>query len=156
TGSCGRGRPARRSWRWRGSGESTWSRCRRTGEAGSDRGHTAAWPTTSSDARPGCRSCSSAARRVVLLNRRARELLGRPARLPATTAEIRARLRATDPDGAPVERLAAELALAGRVVDREAWTAVAGEPPRRLHVRATPMRAGDGRVVGAVSVWRDI
>jgi PAS domain-containing protein len=94
-----------------------------------------------------------AAGRVLRLNRRALELLGQPSPPPRTAAEVRAAIARVGGRGATRRRLTAEDALEGRRVEEElSW----GEAPRRLHALSTPVRGADGKVVAAVSVWRDI
>jgi PAS domain S-box-containing protein len=73
-------------------------------------------------------------------------------RVPETLADMRQSVEPRRPDGTPEPLLPAERALRGERVETE----LIFSDGRRLLIQATPIRDGEGNIVGAVSISRDI
>jgi nitrogen-specific signal transduction histidine kinase len=91
--------------------------------------------------------------RVVSMSRWARErFLSHDGRVPETVLEMRLGDPPLRPDGTPEPLLPAERALRGERSETE----LLFSGGRRLLIQATPITDADGRIVGAVSISRDI
>ena len=94
-----------------------------------------------------------AAGQVVSMSRWASErFLKHLGRVPETLVEMRAGLEPRRPDGTLEPLLPAERALRGERMETE----LIFSDGRRLLIQATPIKDADGRIVGAVSISRDI